>query len=39
MITALDYEEKRNILIIGCNSGDILFMDVDKTKVTNHIQQ
>lgn len=38
-INSIDYEQHRNILVVGCNNGDLLFMDVDKTKVTNHIHQ
>lgn len=34
-IEVMEYEAKRNILMIGSNSGNILFMDVDKNKVTN----
>ena len=37
-IQMIEYECKRNILIIGTNSGDVIFMDVDKNKVTNYIQ-
>ena len=37
-IQVLEYEIRRNILIIGTHSGDIIFMDVDKNKVTNLIQ-
>lgn len=36
-IMSIEYEEKRNILIMGTTSGDIIFMDVDKTKIINHI--
>ena len=38
VIECLEYEGKRNILIIGSNTGDILFMDVDKNKLTNVFQ-
>lgn len=34
---AMEYEEKRNILIMGTTGGDIIFIDVDKTKIINHI--
>lgn len=32
-VSALCYEPQRNTLIIGTNTGDIYFMDVDKTKI------
>lgn len=38
LILALEYEEKRNILILGTGNGDIIFYDVDKNRATNCIE-
>jgi len=38
LVLSVEYEEKRNLIILGTNSGDIVCMDVDKTRVANHIQ-
>lgn len=38
LVLALEYEEKRNILILGTSNGDIIFYDVDKNRATNCIE-
>jgi len=36
-ILSIEYEEKRNILIIATSSGDLICYDVDKNRILNHI--
>lgn len=32
-VTALTYQAKRNTLIIGTQSGEVYFLDIDKNKM------
>ena len=34
-VDSLEYEPKRNLLMIGSSGGEIIIMDVDKNKVTH----
>lgn len=34
----MEYEQHRNILMLGTTGGNIIFMDTDKNRVTNYIQ-
>jgi hypothetical protein len=36
-IISAEYEEQRNLLILGSNKGDILCLDIDKTRVAHHL--
>ena len=37
VVFGIEYEEKRNILVVGTNNGEIICMDVDKVRVINYI--
>lgn len=37
-IESVEYEAKRNIIMLGTNQGEILFLDVDKNKITHEIK-